>query len=128
MTKPLNEVWEVADYLIRLSIPHLEKLASPDYIVNKERRPIYKVQLANCRKSLEMLRRVLLERCFEEHGLHIVTMKDGRLFIGPDSGTWGDLEGMLAEPKMARDVGSAFYFLAWELEQRMKEQEGGSND
>jgi len=51
-TLPLWEVWKEMDSIIRLSIPHIEKLASPDYRVDEAMRPIYANQLAECKEVL----------------------------------------------------------------------------
>ena len=119
MTKPIHEVWEVADYLIRLSIPHLEKLASPDYIVNEDRRPIYKVQLESSRKSLEMLRRVLLERCKREYSMWIAYLW-GRYGINV-----GKTMLTFLHPGEVESWAAVLSFMAYELERQTKEQEGG---
>ena len=104
----IAELWHEADGIIRLSIPHLEKLASPDYQVNEDMRPIYAEQLTSCNERLQELRQQLVELCDNEYGLNVVGLM---VWHDPKKVGWNG-------PK---NYGSAWLFMDWEIEQRQKE-------
>lgn len=115
------ELWHEADGLIRLSIPHLEKLVSPDYQVNDHLRQIYAEQLAICNERLQELRQQLVKSCKDGHGLSIEDGGDilrivrDRLHFVTACGAYH-----------ARNEGSAWLFMGWELEQRENEAQNGN--
>lgn len=111
-------LWHEADGLIRLSIPQLEKLTHPNYKGNEDMRPIFQEQLVWSMDKLQAIRQQLVERCKNDHGLSI---EDG-----------GDLLRIIRDrihfvtvcgADHARNEGSAWLFMDWELQQRQREKE-----
>jgi len=120
----IAELWKEADYLIELTIPHLEGLTNPNNRVNEERRPYYISQLAKCKEKLESLRQQLLERCrkVQAEGLEreYTTFGIDGFIISEQS-----FEGVrIDNTNSAKEMGCAYLFWAWELEQREKEASG----
>ena len=115
----IADLWNEADGLIRLSIPHIEKLASPDYRVNEERRPIYAQQLASCNERLQSLRQQLLDSGDHDRaqdGRHVSLAFEGNGIVSVDVAAIvrcnsDDLRNLAARAK----------FTAWESEHRENE-------
>ena len=125
----IAELWKEADGLIRLSIPHLEKLASPDYQVNEEMRPFYTNQLASCNERLKYLRQQLVERCKIFRG-HFDKLEN-RIRFGITvfqtetvSMTTPEGHGMPLNANDLMELSAICAFWAWEIEQREKEASG----
>lgn len=112
----IAELWHEADGLIRLLIPHLEKLVSPDYQVNDHLRQIYAEQLARCNERLQELRQQLLDKCESEYGLKVVKVVGAMVWHDSKKVGWNN-------PK---NYGSAWLFMDWELEQRENEAQNGN--
>jgi hypothetical protein len=120
-TTTIAQLWGEFDGLIRLSIPHLTKLASPAYNVDAALRPEYEQQLKQCNERLAELRDQLIELCEKDYAIEIREVKSmkegivhkvfcserGRIYFTEDE---------------SRDYGAAWMFMAWELEQRQKGQ------
>ena len=126
----IAELWKEAEFLIELTIPHLEGLANPKNRVNEERRPIYVEGLAKCKDKLESLRQQLVDRCasvsdregcYTEFVIRGNTLK-AVIYLPNNSRFSGSRKD---DANSAREMGCAYLFWAWELEQREKEASNG---
>jgi hypothetical protein len=108
-TATIAELWDEFDGIIRLSIPHLDKLSSHEYSVDDARRPEYARQLKQCNERLAELRDQLLKR--REPPLPVCVDENGVGHADP----FRILE-------YHREMSAWHAFIAWELEQRQKGQ------
>ena len=113
MTKPLHEVWEY--------FKSLQSMVAWPLKTKTDRMFVMQLQ-----EEKKMLRRILLERIVRDYELEVRTVVYG-----------GEMREMVCCSEQgriyftafdAKNYGAAWSFIAWELEQRRKEQEGGSHD